>query len=132
MKHAGLTKKKESELKKFVILMILFVIGARGSHCAAPLVSMKYQVMTDSVVLNIRYHNTTTDTLVFWMQNWSLKLLESTDEAVKGFPYSSNLVNFIYISNLGVDVFKNIGYQKYHASIGDMVETKSLKKTCAW
>ncbi|HEY5747669.1 MAG TPA: hypothetical protein VIU12_16455 [Chryseolinea sp.] len=114
---------------KFLILT--FVIALSVVHAAKaenPMVSIEYQLSDKEVVFTIQYQNPTSDTLVFWIQNWRLILLKDPKVKFRGFPYMSKLANYTFFLDKSIDLLNQLSDEEYYSSIDGEMANVCLKK----
>ena len=108
------------------VLVVFLTIG----NCWAeqPQVSVTYQVEKKSIVFDIKYANPTDDTLVFWIQNWRMVLLDDAGSSFIGFPYTSSLVNYFLVQHESMDLLNQLSEIEYQAASTGSIGFPCMKK----
>ncbi|AYB29326.1 hypothetical protein D4L85_01445 [Chryseolinea soli] len=91
-------------------------------------VSIEYQLLEKEVVFTIQYLNPSSDTLVFWIQNWRLAILKDLKAKLRGFPYMSKHVNFMVFSEKSINPMEQLSGEEYYSSIEGEMDGVCMKK----
>ncbi|WP_143164776.1 hypothetical protein [Chryseolinea serpens] len=111
--------------------MLSFVVALGVVHAAKaenPKLSIEYQLSDKDVVFTIQYQNPTSDTLVFWIQNWRLILLKDPKVKFRGFPYMSKLANYTFFLDKSIDLLNQLSDEEYYSSINGEMASVCMKK----
>ncbi|GHN02366.1 hypothetical protein WSM22_38550 [Cytophagales bacterium WSM2-2] len=93
----------------------------------APSVEVKYQVAKGKGKFLITLQNPANDSIVFWIQNWRMALVDSKNERLHGFPFTGGLLNFFIITNDSLDLNKQLSSVEYSTTSVGWIQTPCLK-----
>jgi len=97
-----------------VFLMLLFVLLLHLPASAQKLsVEVSYGVAKKNISFTLDYKNPKSDTIVLWIQNWRFVLLEDRNVRFNGFPYISNLVNYIFVLDDSISLLNQLSSAEY-------------------
>jgi hypothetical protein len=113
-------------MKKIILVLLLFGWGVL-SHAQQPVIKVSHKVLRESVVFEIRYCNTTKDSLAFWIQNWRMNLLTRKTDRFFGFPYHASLVNFFVLMNDSINFTSQLTNVEYSSTSGGTTRHRSIK-----
>jgi hypothetical protein len=110
----------------FASLFCNFTIVAAASFpVAGPTITISYctewinQIETTSI--RISYHNSSNDTLVYWLQNWRFVAIMSQKEKLDGFPYTSSAINLLLLMPKSAKLVQQLSDIEYTStSVGEL------------
>lgn len=113
---------------RFFVLSFVIAFSVVHAKAENPKISIEYQLSDKEVVFTIQYQNPTSDTLVFWIQNWRLILLKDPKVKFRGFPYMSKLANYTFFLDKSIDLLNQLSDEEYYSSINGEMASVCMKK----
>ncbi|HEY5747861.1 MAG TPA: hypothetical protein VIU12_17425 [Chryseolinea sp.] len=114
--------------KKVLMSVFIFMLSSFDAKAENPSISIKYRLSSDEVEFTIQYLNPSIDTLVFWIQNWRIILLEDPKVKFRGFPYMSRRANYTFFLDESIDLLNQLSDEEFYSSISGEMSSVCMKK----
>lgn len=111
-----------------VIISIVFFMQAFCLYSQKISATVQHKIKEDAVSFEISYINSSPDTMVLWIQDWRMILLEGRDDRFVGFPHTDSPLNFFVVMDAGLELEKQLSEFEYTTTSVGFSRIESYRK----